>query len=119
MRTGLRIGVLLVVLAAMVLVPNLLPSTRGLARSIVAPVEAFLGPFAMVGLNLIPLLFVIGVVVAVARLVGREAPSGRAHTSADEEESRLIQDLHRGFSRIEERIEALETILIERHRRVR
>ena len=37
----------------------------------------------------------------------------KAH-AADEEESRVIQEVYQGLSRMEERIEALETILIDR-----
>lgn len=33
------------------------------------------------------------------------------------EEAKMIQDIYRGLSRMEERVEALETILIERQRK--
>ena len=33
------------------------------------------------------------------------------------EETKLIQELYQGFSRLEERVEALETILLERRKK--
>lgn len=51
------------------------------------------------------------VAVAVVRLI--RGPRGAAReTSA--EEARAMQELHKGLSRMEQRIEALETILLER-----
>jgi len=35
------------------------------------------------------------------------------------EEARLIQEIYQGFSRMEERVEALETILLDRERKDR
>jgi phage shock protein B len=34
----------------------------------------------------------------------------------DADETRLMQEIHQGLSRMEERVEALETILIDRER---
>ena len=33
---------------------------------------------------------------------------------SDEDEARLIQELHRGLTRLEDRVESLETLLVER-----
>jgi len=38
----------------------------------------------------------------------------RGKSTADDEEARVIQEVHQGLTRMEERIEALETILLER-----
>ncbi|OQC07383.1 MAG: hypothetical protein BWX80_01078 [Candidatus Hydrogenedentes bacterium ADurb.Bin101] len=45
----------------------------------------------------------------VVKLVGRGVNRG-----AGEEEARLIQELHRGLTKMEQRVEALETLLLER-----
>ncbi len=33
---------------------------------------------------------------------------------SDQEETRMIQEIHRGLNRLEERVEALETLLLDR-----
>jgi phage shock protein B len=45
----------------------------------------------------------------VVRLVGRGSNRGPS-----DDEARMIQEMHRGFVRMEQRIEALETLLLER-----
>ena len=52
------------------------------------------------------------IVMAVVVLRGRSRSKNAVGMSA--EESRLMQELHQGFNRLEERVEALETILLER-----
>ncbi len=57
-------------------------------------------------------LIVIGII--------RAAKSGglsRKDKQAQAEEARMIQDIYRGLAKMEERVEALETILIERKRK--
>jgi len=44
----------------------------------------------------------------------RTRTGGRSRGSADIDEAQLMQDLHRGLSRLESRIESLETIVLER-----
>lgn len=52
------------------------------------------------------------------RLTSRSA--GRRHGQAGAEETKLIQELYNGFSRMENRVESLETILLEgEHGRVK
>ena len=41
------------------------------------------------------------------------ALADRAGDSATEEEARIIQELHQGFTKLERRIEALETLLLD------
>ena len=60
------------------------------------------------------LLFVIcfAFVLALKKLQG--SGSIRRRSELDAEETRLMQEIHQGLSRMEERIEALETILLDR-----
>lgn len=44
---------------------------------------------------------------------------GKRSSKVDSDETRLIQDLHHGLSRMEDRIETLETLLIDRDRQHR
>jgi phage shock protein B len=67
---------------------------------------------AVFGLILLALAIMGGVVVAILRLI--KGPQGKRAAQADEEEARMIQDLHKGLKRMESRIESLETILLER-----
>ncbi len=53
-----------------------------------------------------------GVAVAIVRLI--KGPQGKQAAQADEDEARVIQDLHKGLARMESRINALETILLEK-----
>ncbi|MCF8032469.1 MAG: hypothetical protein K9K66_08160 [Desulfarculaceae bacterium] len=53
-----------------------------------------------------------GVAVSIVRLI--KGPKGKQTAQADEDEARLIQDLHKGLTRMESRIDALETIMLER-----
>ncbi len=55
-----------------------------------------------------------GTIVELAKMLRRG--EGRRAGAQSEEETRLIQQMHRQLERMEERIEALETILIERER---
>ena len=59
-------------------------------------------------------LIIIGIIRA-AKTGGLSKKERQAHA----EETRMIQDIFNGLSRMEERVEALETILIERTRKDR
>lgn len=64
----------------------------------------------------IRLVVIFAFVLVLVRLrQGRKAKG----TKEREEETRTIQELYRGFERMEERVEALETLLIERDKRSR
>lgn len=54
------------------------------------------------------LLVLTGAGVALFRVIKGGSVSG-----SDPEEARLIQELHQGLSRLEERVESLETILMD------
>lgn len=59
-------------------------------------------------------LIIIGIIRS-AKTGGLSRKERQAHA----EETRMIQDIFNGLSRMEERVEALETILIERTRKDR
>jgi phage shock protein B len=54
------------------------------------------------------------VLIAIKILKGSLSRKGRG---AETEETRMIQEIYRGLSRMEERVEALETILLEKKRK--
>jgi phage shock protein B len=62
------------------------------------------------------LLFVIifSFVLTLKRIPG--SGSMRRGSKLDADETRLIQEIHQGLSRMEERVEALEIILLDRER---
>ncbi|MBC8441280.1 MAG: phage-shock protein [Deltaproteobacteria bacterium] len=57
-------------------------------------------------------LIIIGIIRA-AKTGGLSKKEKQAHA----EETKMIQDIYHGLSKMEERVEALETILIERQRK--
>ncbi len=61
----------------------------------------------------IPLAAIIGGVFLAALKILKGDGTGRGGES-DLEETRLIQELHRGLRRMEERVDALETLLMEK-----
>ncbi|HEO72150.1 MAG TPA: phage-shock protein [Candidatus Hydrogenedentes bacterium] len=64
----------------------------------------------------IPLVIIIGG-LGLAALKILKSDGGRKASASAAEEARLIQELHHGFRRMEERVEALETILLEQERK--
>lgn len=64
----------------------------------------------------LPILIVAGffLIWALKIVTGRD---GLKKEKLQAEETRLIQELHRGLARMEERIEALETILLDPERK--
>ena len=61
---------------------------------------------------LIPLAAVIGGVIIAFRAVGNEGSKSNPEEQA--EDARLIQDMHRTLTKMEQRVEALETLLMDR-----
>jgi hypothetical protein len=57
-------------------------------------------------------LLIIGIIKA-----GKTGGLSKKEKSARDDEARMIQEIYRGLSKMEERVEALETILIERQRK--
>ena len=60
----------------------------------------------------IPLAAIIGGIFLAALKI-LKGDSARRGAEADAEETRLIQEINRGLTRLEERVEALETLLLE------
>ncbi len=52
--------------------------------------------------------------MAIKILKGGVSRKGQKHQT---EEARMIQEIYQGFSRMEERVEALETIILDRERK--
>lgn len=70
--------------------------------------------FMFVG-GLLVLAVVCGIFVMVVKMMrGGLAPGGGTDQS---EETRMIQEIYQGLSRMEERVDALETILMERQKK--
>lgn len=61
----------------------------------------------------IPLAAIIGGILLAALKILKGNEGGRGGES-DREETRLIQELHRGLQRMEERVDALETLLLDK-----
>ncbi len=73
------------------------------------------GSLAILLLFGLPILVVGGTFVIVYKLItgGKSRPNEQTRA----EETRLIQEVHQGLMKMEERIEALETILLDRDRK--
>jgi phage shock protein B len=77
--------------------------------------ELLLFLLILVAAPLVVLAGVVGLLVFVIRIwQGPASPRSRHSRS---EETRLIQEIHQGLSRMEKRVEALETILLDPQRR--
>lgn len=59
---------------------------------------------------------VIGVFVLIALKIMKGASSSGGH-KAIEEETRIIQEIYRGMSHMEERVDTLETIILSREKK--
>ena len=57
-----------------------------------------------------------GTLISLAKTL-RDSPSRKGGSSLSEDEDQLLHEINRGLARMEERVEALETIIIERERR--
>ena len=60
----------------------------------------------------LPLIIVAGTILLAIKIIKGGASSKDPKAQADE--ARVIQEIYQGLSRMEERVEALETILIEK-----
>ena len=66
---------------------------------------------------MIPLAAILcGTFLAALRVL-KGQPSSGGSTATDQDETRLIQDIYQGLLRMEERVEALETLLLDRPER--
>lgn len=62
---------------------------------------------------MIPIIAITGVIFLIALKIWK-SDNGGARRAASSEEARLIQDIYHGLLKMEERVEALETLLLER-----
>lgn len=60
-------------------------------------------------------LVAVGIIIAliIKVLGGSSQPPRRAAREENMEETRMIQEMYRGMSRLEQRVDALETLLLE------
>jgi len=77
-------------------------------------IEAVAIPILFVGVTILMMAAIGAIIVVMDRLMKRGGKSSRDGFSS--EETRLIQEIHRGLGDMEKRIEALETILLDRVR---
>lgn len=70
--------------------------------------------FIFIG-GLLLLAVVCGVIVMIIRMIRGGSSSGG--TIDQSEETRMIQEIYQGLSRMEQRVDALETILLERQKK--
>ena len=64
----------------------------------------------------IPLAAIIGgILLAIIKVL--KGGSSRANRELQAEETKLMQDIHQGLTKMDERVEALETLLIERDKK--
>ena len=75
--------------------------------------EALIVAIVFGSLVLIPAVIGGTIIVAIKLLKGGTSRKDHA------EESKIIQEIYQGLSRMEERVEALETILLDREKRAR
>jgi len=74
------------------------------------------GTLAVLLIFSIPLLVIAGAFfIKALKILKGIAPE--QSQQLQEEETKLIQELHRGLARMEERVDALETLLLDRHRK--
>ncbi len=74
------------------------------------------GTVAIIMIFAIPLVAIIGGLAVEALKVVRQG-DGKAGRKASAEETRMVQQMHEMVVKMEERIEALETILIQQERK--
>lgn len=104
------------VLGSMALVGALFGVGTGLLRvpHIDTPEWRFSGPITYY-IALGPVLLLIALIcLGLALWKVLRGDTSKNHQRLDAEESRIMQELYRGLSRLEERVESLETILLDR-----
>ena len=71
----------------------------------------------IVGIILSSILIAMGIIAATIVALARGRRGAIRVSGGETDETRLIQELHEGLIRMEKRIDALETILLERERK--
>lgn len=67
--------------------------------------------------TLIGCSMVLGIVAILAWMIVTLSSSKRRSGSMNDEETRILQEVFHGLNKMEERVEALETLLLEREKR--
>jgi len=75
----------------------------------IAAIKVFWAPLVFLGVFLLVVFVPLLIVVAIVRLV-----AGRPKGSPNGKEMEAVQEIHRNLSQMETRIEALETILLDK-----
>lgn len=73
--------------------------------------------FALIWFVLIPLAVIVGTLILGGRLLSGLFSRTKREESADE--ARMVQEMYQAMSRLEERVEVLETLLLDAERRAR
>ncbi|MBI2423590.1 MAG: hypothetical protein HYV27_12235 [Candidatus Hydrogenedentes bacterium] len=73
------------------------------------------------GLSLVFVVFIVFAflfcaLALIAWMIVSLVHGGSRRHSSNEEESRMIQELHQGMNKMEQRVESLETLVLERER---
>lgn len=75
-------------------------------------------------LNIIIVAIVFGSIIALATLICgtvlvifKTRSNSGGHGAANSDEARLIQEIYQGLEKLEQRIESLETILMDSHKK--
>jgi phage shock protein B len=71
----------------------------------------------ILGGSIVALIIIGAVILAAIRIL--KGSSGHGRDGINSDEARVIQEIYQGLSRMEERVEALETILLDRDRKER
>ncbi|MDK1021384.1 MAG: hypothetical protein QGD90_07080 [Candidatus Hydrogenedentes bacterium] len=74
------------------------------------------GPFPFLLINILPITILIVILVVILRALRFK---GRHNRRYDSDDARTMQEINRGLQRMEDRIEALETLLMDRPERSR
>ncbi|MEW5772394.1 MAG: envelope stress response membrane protein PspB [Thermodesulfobacteriota bacterium] len=73
--------------------------------------------FALIWFILIPLAVIVGTLILGGRLLSGLFSRAKREESADE--ARMVQEMYQAMSRLEERVEVLETLLLDAERRAK
>lgn len=76
--------------------------------------EAVIGIIIVFIVIALPVIIIAGTILLAIKIIRGGASSKDSMAQADE--TRIIQEIYQGLARMEDRVEALETILIERKR---
>ena len=68
-------------------------------------------------ISILCFVIVLPVICIIVISVIKMMTGGRKNKQRDEEEARLIHDIHQGLHKMEERVNSLETLIIQKERR--